>query len=189
MLGVVVLHSALGKRANEADAVRRLQGAGLEVTAPDLYHGTVVDTYEQGVAVRDRIKRDVLLARAAQALPAAPDRLAIIGFSLGAALGQELAATDARVDTLVLIAGASDDPPAAPQPSIQFHAKQTDDWIGSDADIDNWAATQRTAGAHVDIYRYRGAGHLFTDSTLDAYDADAADLLWRRALALLHRRS
>ncbi|KJY23910.1 dienelactone hydrolase, partial [Streptomyces sp. NRRL S-444] len=37
----------------------------------------------------------------------------------------------------------------------------------------------------VEVHRYPGAGHLFTDPGLDDYDAQAAEQTWRVALAFL----
>jgi dienelactone hydrolase len=41
------------------------------------------------------------------------------------------------------------------------------------------------AGADVEIHRYAGAGHLYTDPDLPDYDEKAAEATWRVALGFL----
>ena len=53
------------------------------------------------------------------------------------------------------------------------------DWLNA------WYLQMRRAGADVEIFRYAGAGHLFTDDGLDDYDAEAAERTWRTALGFL----
>ncbi len=43
----------------------------------------------------------------------------------------------------------------------------------------------RRAGAEVEVHRYRGAGHLFTDPELPDYDAEAAERAWAASLDFL----
>jgi hypothetical protein len=40
-------------------------------------------------------------------------------------------------------------------------------------------------GADVEVHRYRGAGHLYTDPELPDYDEEAAEATWRVALGFL----
>jgi dienelactone hydrolase len=57
-----------------------------------------------------------------------------------------------------------------------------DPWREQD-EIDAFAAAVRAAGAPVELFDYRGSGHLFTDPSLpDEYDEPAAELFWKRAL-------
>nr|QMS48216.1 dienelactone hydrolase family [uncultured bacterium] len=41
------------------------------------------------------------------------------------------------------------------------------------------------AGADVEVFRYPGVGHLFTDPDLPDHDAQAAEEAWRVALAFI----
>ena len=46
----------------------------------------------------------------------------------------------------------------------------------------------RRAEGAVEVFRYPGSGHLFTDPSLpEEYDAEAAELAWQRALAFVDR--
>ena len=67
---------------------------------------------------------------------------------------------------------------------VQLHVAdpdpfETGDWLNS------WYLQMQRTGADVEIYRYPGAGHLFTDPDLPDYDAASADLTWKVALGFL----
>jgi dienelactone hydrolase len=198
---ILLFHSAFGLRPAVLAAADRLRAAGHEVHTPDLFEGVVVDTVEESVAVRDRIGTEELLRRAvAVAVPLigsaafgasvngeAPDAPGLVyaGFSLGGALAQNLALADETARGLLLFHGTSDilDEAATGIP-VQLHVAEpdpfeTEDWLNA------WYLRMRRAGADVEIHRYRGAGHLFTDPDLPDYDADAAHLAWSAALDFL----
>jgi hypothetical protein len=44
------------------------------------------------------------------------------------------------------------------------------------------------AGAAVEVFRYSGAGHLFTDPDTPDHDGPVADLTWRRSLHFIGDR-
>ena len=61
---------------------------------------------------------------------------------------------------------------------VQLHVAdpdpfESDDWLNA------WYLQMQRAGADVEIYRYRGAGHLYTDPELPDYDEAAAERTWR----------
>ena len=43
----------------------------------------------------------------------------------------------------------------------------------------------RRAGADVEVHRYRGAGHVYTDPELPDWDEEAAERTWSTALSFL----
>jgi acetyl esterase/lipase len=53
------------------------------------------------------------------------------------------------------------------------------------AEVIAWVQNMTDAGAAVEVFRYPGAGHLFTDSGTTDHDGPAADLAWRRCLHFL----
>ncbi|HEX2316547.1 MAG TPA: dienelactone hydrolase family protein [Thermomonospora sp.] len=179
MARVLLLHSMYGLRPAVHAAADRLRGAGHEVHVPDLYAGRVADDPEAAEAIREEIGRDELLRRAvAAAAPHSDAGLVYAGFSLGGALAQNLALADERARGLVLLHGTSDvaDDAATGIP-VQLHVAdpdpyETDDWLNA------WYLRMRRAGADVEVYRYRGAGHLYTDPGLPDHDADAAERTW-----------
>ncbi|MEU8823823.1 dienelactone hydrolase family protein [Streptomyces sp. NPDC048636] len=184
---VVLFHSAYGLRPAVHAAAERLRGAGHEVIVPDLYEGRTADTVEEGMAVKDEIGREELLRRAVTAAAPHSERgLVYAGFSLGASVAQNLALGDARARGLLLLHGTSDiaDDAAVDELPVQLHVADPDpfephDWLSA------WYLRMRRAGAEVEVFRYAGAGHLYTDPELPDYDKEAAEATWRVALGFL----
>jgi dienelactone hydrolase len=180
---IALFHSMYGLRPAVHDAARRLEAAGHEVVVPDLYDGRTADTPEEGLAIRDEIGRDELLRRAvAAAAPYSQAGLIYAGFSLGGSIAQNLALGDERARGLLLLHGTSDiaDDAATGIP-VQLHVAEpdpfeTDDWLTV------WYLRMGRAGADVEVHRYRGAGHLYTDPSLPDYDEEAAERTWAVAL-------
>lgn len=48
-----------------------------------------------------------------------------------------------------------------------------------------WQQDMSDAGAAVQVFRYPGAGHLFTDPSLPDYDTQGSALAWQRSLSFL----
>ncbi|WP_067797448.1 dienelactone hydrolase family protein [Actinomadura formosensis] len=187
MARILLLHSMYGLRPAVHQAADRLRAAGHEVHVPDLYDGRVVDTPEAGIEIKDEIGRDELLRRAVTA--AAPltgdGGLVYAGFSLGGSIAQNLALADDKAAGLLLMHGTSDmADDASTEIPVQLHVADPDTWEPVDW-LNAWYLRMRNAGADVEVFRYRGAGHLFTDPDLPDYDADAAERAWTTALAFL----
>jgi dienelactone hydrolase len=183
---IVLFHSMYGLRPAVEAAARRLRDAGHTVEVPDLYDGCTTDDAEEGLRIRDAIGRDELLRRAvAAAAPLSERGLVYAGFSLGGSIAQNLALGDEKARGLLLLHGTSDiaDDAATGIP-VQLHVAdpdpfESDDWLNA------WYLRMRRAGADVEVHRYRGAGHLYTDPGLLDYDAEAAERTWAAALDFL----
>jgi dienelactone hydrolase len=67
---------------------------------------------------------------------------------------------------------------------VQLHIADPDPFDPPEA-VEQWHAGMRRAGAEAEVFRYPGAGHLFTDPGLPDHDAAAADAAWERATAFL----
>lgn len=186
MTTIVLFHSTYGLRPAVHAAAARLRAAGHEVVVPDLFDGRTAGTVEEGMELRDGIGRDELLRRAvAAAAPYSQAGVVYAGFSLGGSLAQNLALGDERARGLLLLHGTSDiaDDASTGIP-VQLHVAEpdpfeSDDWLNA------WYLRMRKAGADVEIHRYHGAGHLFTDPDLPDYDAEAAERTWAVALDFL----
>ncbi|WP_329370452.1 dienelactone hydrolase family protein [Streptomyces sp. NBC_00669] len=183
---IVLLHSTYGLRPAVHSAAERLRAAGHEVYVPDLFDGRVADSVEDGRKIRDEIGNEELLRRAiVAAAPHSEKGLVYAGFSMGAALAQNLALGDEKARGLLLLHGTSDiADDAATDIPVQLHVAdpdpfEPDDWLNA------WYLRMRRAGADVEVFRYRGAGHLYTDPDLPDYDEEAAERTWPIALDFL----
>ncbi|MGW7303125.1 dienelactone hydrolase family protein [Streptomyces sp. NPDC054829] len=186
-MNIVLFHSTYGPRPAVGQAADRLREAGHEVWTPDLFEGRTFDTVEEGMAFKEEIGKDELLKRAVLAAAPYSERgLVYAGFSLGASIAQTLALGDEKARGLLLLHGTSDIAPNASvdELPVQLHVAEpdpfeTDDWLSA------WYLQMGRAGADVEVYRYAGAGHLYTDPDLPDYDAEAAETTWRVALGFL----
>ncbi|MET7932219.1 dienelactone hydrolase family protein [Streptomyces sp. NPDC005322] len=184
---ILLFHSTYGLRPAVRAAADRLRAAGHEVIVPDLFKGRTAGTVEEGMELRDEIGREELLKRAITAAAPHSDRgLVYAGFSLGGSIAQNLALGDDKARGLLLLHGTSDiaDDAAADDLPVQLHVADPDpfephDWLNA------WYLRMRRAGADVEVFRYPGAGHLYTDPELPDYDEEAAEATWRVALGFL----
>ncbi|MDH6132613.1 dienelactone hydrolase [Kitasatospora sp. MAA4] len=188
MAQIVLFHSAYGLRPAVHAAADRLRAAGHQVHVPDVFDGRLFETVEEGMAYHEEVGTEELLRRAVGAvgpLLAGGERLVYAGFSLGGALAQNLALADENALGLLLLHGTSDvRDDATTSVPVQLHVAEPDvyeseDWLNA------WYLRLRKAGADVEVHRYRGAGHIFTDPELPDYDAEAAELTWAAALDFL----
>ncbi|WP_406197681.1 dienelactone hydrolase family protein [Kitasatospora sp. NBC_01560] len=188
MAQILLLHSVYGLRPAVHAAADRLRTAGHTVHTPDLFEGRTFDDVEEGMAYKEELGSDELLRRAVGA--AAPllgsgGALVYAGLSLGGSLAQNLALADEKALGLLLLHGTSDiREDAATSIPVQLHIAEPDpfepeDWLNA------WYLGMRKAGADVEVHRYRGAGHVFTDPDLPDYDAEAAEQAWAVALDFL----
>jgi dienelactone hydrolase len=186
-MNIMLFHSTYGPRPAVRAAAERLRAAGHEVWTPDLFEGRIFETVEEGMAFNDGIGKEELLRRAVLAAAPYSERgLVYAGFSLGASIAQTLALGDEKARGLLLLHGTSDiaESASVDELPVQLHVAEpdpfeTDDWLSA------WYLQMGKAGADVEIYRYAGAGHLYTDPDLPDYDEEAAEATWRVALGFL----
>lgn len=186
-MNIMLFHSVYGLRPAVHAAAERLRAAGHEVRTPDLFDGRTPATMEEGLELRDEIGPDELLKRAvAAAAPYSDAGLVYAGFSLGGSLAQNLALADSKARGLLLLSGTSDlmDDASVDDLPVQLHVADPDpfeshDWLNA------WYLRMQRAGADVEIYRYPGAGHLYTDPELPDWDEQAAETTWRTVTGFL----
>ncbi|MFG3556071.1 dienelactone hydrolase family protein [Micromonospora sp. NPDC047557] len=185
MRHVVLFHSVYGLRPAVRAAADRLRAAGHQVTTPDLYGVPAADTVEDGFALLDKIGHEVVLDRARAAVRDLPPRTVLAGFSMGAGVAGALLAERPDAAGLLLLHGTGGAPDTArPGLPVQLHVADPDPYDAPD-EVDEWQRTMSDAGADLTVFRYPGAGHLFTDPDLTEYAPDAAAQVWPRVLAFL----
>lgn len=187
MADVLLLHSVHGLRPAVQAAAARFREAGHRVEVPDLYDGRTADDVVAAREIKEEIGHEELLRRAVTAAARlGSERPVYAGFSLGAALAQNVALADERSAGLLLLHGTSDLAEGASVDGlpVQLHVADPDPFETADW-LNTWYLGMGKAGADAEIYRYPGAGHLFTDPELPDYDAEAAERAWALALAFL----
>ncbi|MFJ4836795.1 dienelactone hydrolase family protein [Streptomyces sp. NPDC088746] len=186
-MNIMLFHSIYGLRPAVHASAERLRAAGHDVRVPDLFEGHTFETVEDGMAFKEEVGKEELLKRAVlAAAPYSDQGLVYAGFSFGASVAQTLSLGDAKARGLLLLHGTSDiaENASVDELPVQLHVADPDvfespDWLNS------WYLQMQRTGADVEIYRYPGAGHLYTDPDLPDFDQDAADLTWKVALGFL----
>jgi len=186
MAHVALFHSVYGRRPAVLAAAERLRAAGHTVTAPDLYAGRLAATAEDGFVLCDQVGWQAILRRARQALDGWPPDTVLAGLSMGASVAAGL--LDERPTTAGLLllhnTGGSDEAAVRVGLPVQLHIADPDEYQSA-AEVARWERAMTSAGAMVQLFRYPGAGHLFTDPGTPGHDDQAAALAWQRSLRFL----
>ncbi len=191
MAGVVLFHHALGLTPGIVAFADDLRRAGHTVHTPDLFQGRTFISVEEGVGHAREIGFGEILARGVRAVDRQPAELVYGGFSLGVLPAQKLAQTRAGARGALLFYACvpvSEFSPSWPDGvPVQVHAMDADPFFVDEGDIDAARALVDEA-EHAELFLYPGDQHLFADSSLPSYDADAAALLRQRVLDFLATR-
>jgi dienelactone hydrolase len=190
MAEVVLFHHAQGLTPGVAAFADELRRAGHTVHAPDLYDGRTFATLEEGLAYAEEIGFDEVTERGVQAAEALPAELVYAGFSLGLGPAQRLAQTRPGARGALLFYAClpvSEFGPSWPAGvPVQIHAMESDPEFDNGWDLPAARALVEEA-EDGELFLYPGDQHLFADSSLPSYDADAAALLGQRVLNFLDR--
>ena len=191
MAEVLLFHHAQGLTSGVLAFADELRGAGHTVHTPDLFDGRTFETLDEGLGYAKEIGFGEVFERGVQAAEALPAELVYAGFSLGVMPAQALAQTRAGARGALLFYSAvpvsefgGSWPDGVP---VQVHAMDPDPFFVGEGDIE--AARAIVAEADdAQLFLYPGDQHLFADSSLPAYDEDAAGLMQQRVLAFLAAR-
>ncbi|HEX2075611.1 MAG TPA: dienelactone hydrolase family protein [Geodermatophilus sp.] len=191
MAEVVLFHHAQGLTAGVVAFADDLRRAGHTVHTPDLFQGRTFATVHQGVAHAEEIGFGEVVERGVRAVEGLPAELVYAGFSLGVLPAQRLAQTRPGARAALLFHACV--PVSAFGPSwpdgvpVQVHGMDGDPFFVGDGDIDAARALVDEA-EDAQLFLYAGDQHLFADSSLPSYDAEADALLRRCVLAFLASR-
>ncbi|MFE1082257.1 dienelactone hydrolase family protein [Brevibacterium sediminis] len=188
MTTLVLLHSALGRTSGMDAIAERFALAGHAVHTPDVYAGRTFDDAESGVAHSQELGFSTLVDRVKDACEDLGDDLVFGGFSLGAALAQQMGKNDPRARGVLLFHGGGFPKPTRWRAGVpvQAHFAVDDSWR-SPGTIETLMESATKAGAQAEYFLYPGSTHLFSDPTTPDYREDSAELLYERALAFLDR--
>ncbi|MEV8246449.1 dienelactone hydrolase family protein [Streptomyces rochei] len=163
-----------------------LRQSGHTVHTPDLFEGRTFGSLEQGMAYVRETGFDVLGERGAAAVGDLRPELVHVGLSFGVTIAQKLAQTRPGARGALLLHACipvteygESWPESVP---VQIHGKEGDEYFDEDLP----AARELAASARsAELFLYPGDQHLFTDSSLDAFDAEATELLLARVRTFL----
>lgn len=188
MTEVVLFHHVLGLTPGVIEFAERLREAGHTVHTPDSFNGRTFDTLEDGLGYAREIGFEELTERGVSAVNELPEELVYAGFSLGVVPAQKLAQTRAGAKGALFFHSClpvSEFESAWPQGvPVQIHAMENDPFFVEDGDIDAAQALLEEAD-QAEMFLYPGNEHLFADSSVPSYDAEATDLLVQRVLDFL----
>ena len=188
MADVLLFHHAHGLTPGVLAFADDLRHEGHRVHTPDLFDGRRFDRLEQGIAYADQVGFTEIIDRGVRAAEPLSPAIVYAGFSMGVMPAQKLAQTRFGARGALLFHSCV--PLAYFGPSwpsdvrVQIHAMEFDPIFVGDGDLEAARALAATT-PNAELFLYPGDQHLFVDRFLPSYDADAAALLLRRAIAFL----
>jgi dienelactone hydrolase len=192
MADVLLFHHIQGLTPGVVAFADELRASGHTVHTPDLYGGRTFDSIQEGAAYSQGDGAPDVDALVDEVAAGLPEALVYAGFSSGVMQAQRLAqkrpgaAGAILMEACVPIRG---DWAFGPWPAgvpVQIHGMDDDEFFAHEGDLD----AARDLVEKVDdaeLFTYPGDKHLFADSSLPSYDAEAAALLKERVLAFLSR--
>lgn len=188
MAEVLLFHHVLGKTKGIEAFADQLRDAGHIVHVPDLFDGRTFSSLEEGLGFVKEIGFGEVTARGIRAAGDLSKDVVYAGFSLGVPAAQQLAQTrEGSKGALFFHACLPTSEFESPWPThlpVQIHAMNEDPFFVEDGDI-NAARELVKSANHAELFLYEGKEHLFTDSSIPSYDADATKLVIKRVLDFL----
>jgi dienelactone hydrolase len=187
MAEIVLFHHAQGLTDGVQAFAAELRDAGHTVHLPDMYEGHTFETLDEGLDYARTTGFDTVSQRGKDAANELGTGLVYAGFSLGVMPAQELAQTRPGATGALFFHGClpvsefGDAWPAGVP--VQVHAMENDPFFAGEDHEAAQALAESTDQA--ELFVYPGNEHLFTDSSLPAFDQAAAELVKSRTLAFL----
>ncbi|MCX4728909.1 dienelactone hydrolase family protein [Streptomyces sp. NPDC090052] len=186
MAEVLLFHHIQGLTDGVQAFAGELRQAGHTVHTPDLFEGRTFGSLEEGMSFARETGFDTLRARGVAAADGLSPELVYGGFSFGVTIAQKLAQTRPGARGALLMHSCipvtefgTSWPDGVP---VQLHGKEGDEFFEEDLPAARELAKSASAA---ELFTYPGDQHLFTDASLDAFDADASKLLMERVRTFL----
>ena len=186
MTEVLLYHHIQGLTDGVQVFADQLREAGNTVHTPDLFDGRTFSSIEEGFAFAGETGFGAIRERGETAAQEYGPDLVYAGFSFGVMIAQKLAQTRPGARGALLMHSCvpvtefgKEWPEGVP---VQVHGKEGDEFFDADLPAAHELAD---SVAEAELFVYPGDQHLFADSSLEAYDQDAAALLMTRVQAFL----
>lgn len=167
--------------------------AGFTVLAPDMALGNRPSTEAEAeeLLIEANPNRLASLVNSSAALlveKSGSDQIAVVGYGMGGSMGLWLSVRQPElVQAAVSFYGSQIIDFAGATADYQIHLAEHDRFISQD-EAAFMEATMGLEALEVSIHVYPGTHHGFADPESPAYDADAAQESFERALEFLHHR-
>jgi dienelactone hydrolase len=192
MAEVVLFHHVQGLTPGLRSFADELRAAGHTVHTPDLFGGRTFGSVEEGVAYAQSDPSPSPGQLADDAVAELPQSLVYAGISFGVMAAQRLAQSRSGARGALLFEACipvTGEWAFGPWPSgvpVQVHGMDKDPFFAGEGDLD--AARELVSTVEDgELFVYPGDRHLFADSSLATYDAEAAAVLTGRVLEFLAR--
>lgn len=186
MAEVLLYHHIQGLTEGVRAFADGLRDAGHTVHAPDLFEGRTFGSIEEGFEFARAAGFEALRERGRAVADELGRELVYAGFSFGVTIAQRLAQTRPGARGALLMYSCipvSEFGEAWPEGvPVQIHGKAGDEFFDEDLPA---ARELASSVAAAELFVYPGDQHLFADSSLDAYDPEAAALLMERVRTFL----
>jgi dienelactone hydrolase len=187
MAEIVLYHHVQGLTDGVRSLAEEFRGGGHTVHTPDLFDGRTFASLEDGMAFARETGFGALGQRGIAAAGAFGPNAVYAGISFGVMPAQELAQTRPGAAGALFISAClpfTEFGEAWPgDVPVQVHGKDGDEFFAEEDLVAARALVESTDDA--ELFLYGGDEHLFTDSSLPAYDAAATTLLVERVLSFL----
>jgi carboxymethylenebutenolidase len=193
---LIVIHENRGLNAHIEDVTRRAALDGFLALAPDMLSavgGTPPDEDKARDMIRQLDRQATLknLQATLAYLKQHPDctgKVGSVGFCWGGGMSNELAVSAPMLDAAVVFYGQSPAPGtvASIQAPLLLHYAGLDERIN--ATVPAYEEALKAAGKRYMLYMYENVNHAFHNDTSEArYNADAAQLAWKRTMAFFQQ--
>jgi dienelactone hydrolase len=186
MAEVLLFHHAQGRTTGFLAFADELRQAGHTVHTPGLFDGNTFATLDEGLAYARGVGFGTILDNGVRAAEGLPAELVYAGFSMGVMPAQKLAQTRPGARGALFFESClpvSEFGAAWPDGvPVQIHGMSGDPFFAEDMQA---AADLVASTKDAELFAYPGDRHLFADSSLGSYDADATALFTERVLGFL----
>lgn len=189
MTEILLLHHIQGLTPGVLELADRLREGGHTMHTPDVFEGRTFESIEDGAAYCREVGFDEMRQRGVRAADELPEQIVYAGLSLGVMAAQWLVQNRPGALGGLFYHGVIDPAEFGAWPDgtpAQVHAMDADPEFIDAGDLE---MAQPFLDSHdeVELFLYPGNGHLFTDSSLAAYDEGATKLVVERSLGFLDR--
>lgn len=191
--GVLLLHSFWGLTSSVKGLADDLADHGYTVLAPDINFGTLPDSEQEaldhlGGANPDRLASLVLSSVGLLHEKSTDGPIGIIGFGMGGSLALWASVRLAEFVTAAFsFYGSQQIDFAGSKSDYLIHLAEEDEYI-TDDEAAFMEATMRLEELAVDVVRYPGTRHGFSEPDGDTFDPETFEVAWKRTLEFLGER-